>query len=241
MLVDPVWKRDHSIVKFRELLRACNDHIQLKLTGTPTTLFINVEEAFAKTFGENSRQFKKLDSFIKAPFIGIAGAGSDPEENRLRELSDLIYGYIVTLETEPKETNKSVEQTALEHLKLLFDRFPTVASNLASRRATRKPLLISDEYDVQYLLQALLKVYFDDVRPEDSSPSVAGKNARIDFILESEKIAIEVKMTRETLGEKQLGEELFVDIKRYQKHPSCTSLVCFVFDPKHYIKNPIGL
>lgn len=94
---------------------------------------------------------------------------------------------------------------------------------------------------MQYLLQSLLDVHFDDVRPEDSGPSHAGGNSRVDFILEEEKIAVEAKMTRAGLKDKDVGEQLVVDIARYSKHPSCKTLVCFVYDPDHLLKNPDGL
>ena len=55
---------------------------------------------------------------------------------------------------------------------------------------------IKDEYDVQDLLNALLRLNFDDVRPEEYTPSYAGSSTRVDFLLKKEKIVIEVKKTR---------------------------------------------
>jgi hypothetical protein len=100
---------------------------------------------------------------------------------------------------------------------------------------------MEDEYDVQYLLHALLDVHFDDVRPEEYGPSSAGKNVRIDFILEAEKIAVEAKMTRDGLKDKEVGDELLADIGRNRTHPSCKTLVCFVYDPDGLMRNPDGL
>jgi hypothetical protein len=36
--------------------------------------------------------------------------------------------------------------------------------------------VLKDEYDVQDLLYALLRIFFDDVRPEEWTPSFAGKS-----------------------------------------------------------------
>jgi len=39
-------------------------------------------------------------------------------------------------------------------------------------------------------------------------------------------------MTRASLGAKQVGEQLILDIERYKQHPDCRHLVCLVHDPK---------
>lgn len=123
----------------------------------------------------------------------------------------------------------------------LLVRFHTVARQLQRRHNDRETLLIKDEYDVQDLLHALLITVFDDVRPEESSPSYAGASSRIDFLLKNEEIVVEVKMTNRTLRDKKVGEQLIIDIKRYQMHPNCKTLICFIYDPEGYIKNPIAL
>ena len=40
---------------------------------------------------------------------------------------------------------------------------------------------------------------------------------------------------------KQLGEQLIIDIARYRKHPQCSRLVCFVYDPEGKIANSSGI
>ncbi len=100
---------------------------------------------------------------------------------------------------------------------------------------------MKDEYDVQDLLHALLLVLFDDVRSEDPVPNHAGKASRVDFLLKKEKIVIEAKMTNKMLRDTKIGEQLIIDINRYQAHPDCQTLICFVYDPGHYLKNPEAL
>ncbi len=63
----------------------------------------------------------------------------------------------------------------------------------------------------------------------------------MDFLLNSEQIVVEVKKTRPSLGAKELGEQLLVDVGRYRSHPDCKTLVCFVYDPDELISNPRGL
>lgn len=63
----------------------------------------------------------------------------------------------------------------------------------------------------------------------------------MDFLLKSEQIVIEVKLAGVTLRDKQIGEQLLVDIGRYQSHQDCLHLICFVYDPWGNLKNPKGL
>lgn len=102
-------------------------------------------------------------------------------------------------------------------------------------------MTIVDEYDVQDLLHALLKIEFDDVRPEEWTPSYAGKSSRTDFLLKNEKIVVEAKKTKNTQSAKNIGDELIQDIARYREHPDCKILVCFIHDPEGQIQNPEGL
>lgn len=123
----------------------------------------------------------------------------------------------------------------------IFNRFNISANQLKRRHGNRETIKISDEYDVQDLLHALLKLHFTDVRAEEYVPTYAGGASRIDFLLKEEKIAIEVKMTRDTLKDKEIGEQLLIDIDRYKEHPDCKTLYCFVYDPSNIIHNPTGL
>ena len=81
-------------------------------------------------------------------------------------------------------------------LQNIFNRFFAVAKQLQRRHDNRDTLSIKDEYDVQDLLNSLLLLHFEDVRPEEWTPSYAGGSKRMDFLLKDSEIAIEVKMTR---------------------------------------------
>jgi len=129
----------------------------------------------------------------------------------------------------------------LEILRNLLLRFHAVTVQLRQRHDRRPTLDVSDEYDVQDLLHALLCLYFGDIRPEEWTPSYAGKSSRVDFLLKREAIVVEVKKTRSGLTEKELGDQLIVDTARYSRMPDCKTLVCFVYDPESRIPNPGGL
>ena len=124
---------------------------------------------------------------------------------------------------------------------MLCDRFPIVANTLATRYDDRATITMTDEYDVQDLLGAILKLHFTDVRPEEWTPSYAGNASRMDFLLKPEQVVIEAKMTRKGLDQKEVGNQLAVDILRYQSHPDCKTLVCFVYDPSGKCNNPTVL
>jgi hypothetical protein len=139
---------------------------------------------------------------------------------------------------EQLETNKP---DAIDHVLQLTGSFHRVALGLRDRRAGREPLVVEDEYDLQYVLAVLLESRFDDVRREEWTPSYAGGSARVDFFLKNEGVFVETKMTRDGLTDRKLGEELTIDIARYKERPDCEALVCFVYDPNHRIKNPRGI
>ena len=57
----------------------------------------------------------------------------------------------------------------------------------------------------------------------------------------NEKIVIEVKKTRQGLTDRELGDQLIIDVDRYKVHPDCEKLICFVYDPEGRIGNPTGV
>lgn len=161
----------------------------------------------------------------------------------LEDLHDAIMTELGTLPwLEPrKKIAEHKPPTAFHKLEGLLKRLHHVARQLRHRHDNRETLVIRDEYDVQDLLHALLKTAFDDVRPEEYTPSYAGASSRMDFLLKLEKIVVEAKMTSSKLTDKLIGEQLIVDISRYQSHPDCQRLVCFVYDPDGFIRNPVAL
>lgn len=151
------------------------------------------------------------------------------------------FNAIPWLQPVTKADSKTKNASLNEDILVILSRFHQVAVQLLARRENRDTLRIGDEYDVQDLLHALLRSRFDDVRSEEYSPSYAGGSSRIDFLLKREQAAIEVKMASATLRDRALGEQLIVDIQRYQGHPTCKTLFCMVYDPHHNVRNPAGL
>jgi hypothetical protein len=86
-----------------------------------------------------------------------------------------------------------------------------------------------------------LRLFFKDIRPEEYTPSYAGKSSRMDFLIKEIKTVVEAKKARDNLRDKEIGEELTLDIAKYNTHPDCEKLYCFVYDPDGLIRNQKGL
>lgn len=132
-------------------------------------------------------------------------------------------------------------QAAAALVRLICERFNIVANSLNDRYDKRATVTMTDEYDVQDLMGALLKLHFTDVRPEEWTPSYAGNASRMDFLLKPEQLVVEAKMTRKGLGQKELVTQLAEDILRYQSHQDCKTLICFVYDPSGKCTSPTAL
>lgn len=133
------------------------------------------------------------------------------------------------------------EQRPLLLIEQICSRFHSAVRQLRSRHAGRPTLDVQDEYDVQDLMHALLCLHFSDIRPEEYTPSYAGKASRMGFLLKQESIVVEVNMARAGLGAAELSSQLIDDIGRYKTHLDCQALVCFVYDPAGLIPNPRGI
>ena len=206
--------------------------------------------ALERIFGRQSPNVAEFEHISYWP--NIIGGGT-PEEatqayrNGLYEASNLLASMISEVEewglgeTGTMESASVTRDNRETNIRLLLARFHRIARTLRDRYNGRPTLEIDDEYDVQDLLHALLKLHFDDIRPEEWTPSYAGGSARMDFLLKEIQTVVEVKKTRKGLESKQVGEQLIVDIEKYQEHPECKRLICFVYDPEGRIGNPAGL
>jgi len=162
--------------------------------------------------------------------------------DKISKLQD-IMGRLELFEEPTAVSNGGTfdKNQSMEKLKKILNCFDKIARQLRDRHDDRNTLEIKDEYDVQDLLHALLRLEFGDIRKEDWTPSYAGSSSRMDFLLKQEQIVLEVKKTSKRLKEKEIGDQLTIDIVHYQKHQNCKTLVCFVYDSERYIRNPKGL
>ncbi|MBI6742740.1 MULTISPECIES: hypothetical protein [Pseudomonas syringae group] len=120
-------------------------------------------------------------------------------------------------------------------------RFHRFAKDLEDRPRNADGITVQNEYDVQYLVNALLRLEFDNVKPEEYAPSMASGATRLDFLLPDHDLVLEIKMTHDSKRMKSLVNELILDIGRYRAHPGCSEIIFFVYDPRGLMKNPVAL
>lgn len=133
------------------------------------------------------------------------------------------------------------ESSSQDVVVTLCRRFPLFAKQMMVRHGGRAPIEIQDEYDVQDLFHAILRLHFDDVRAEDVSPDFGGNTARVDFYLPRDRLAVEVKMMRGGLSQRKVANELIEDIARYSAKDGVDTLICLVYDPEGRCDTPQAL
>lgn len=196
-------------------------------------------------FGDDSSFYTNFHEVLYPKFCGaFLGRNEriDYKARYLREL-DSLDSKLGSLQNvvDLSEDNNQIQMSSVQTIMCVLERFHRFARQLKVRHQTRPTITINDEYDVQDLVHAILKLFFNDVRAEEYTPSYAGGSSRIDFLIKSENIGIEIKKTRANLRDKELGEQLIIDKERYKSHHNCKTLICFVYDPEELIINPEGL
>lgn len=198
-----------------------------------------VSEDFS-VFGKD--QFAPLDEALL-----LACLESETEVRDLAEAAVLTFSLRRAIQARLKSATGETwlssrsAQDAAKLVESLCKRFPLFAKQLLKRHGKRPKFQVTDEYDVQDLMHGLLRLHFEDVRPEETTPSHGGSSARMDFLLMPEEVVVEVKMTRKNLGQRDLTSQLAEDKERYKSHPHCRTLVCFVYDPDGRCDHPTAL
>lgn len=192
-------------------------------------------------FGSDSPEY---ENFLKLFIPCVRTLNSDKLDiaHLKRELTaakGVFQNYLSELCDDSAEADVAFEPE--QGIERIFSRFKNIAIQLTKRHKQKETLIITDEYDVQDLLHSLLKLYFDDVRDEEPIPSFAGASSRTDFYIPEIKTFIEVKKTRSGLKDKELRDQLIIDIEQYQKHQGCEKIYCFVYDPDNILRNPAAI
>ncbi|MBK7487328.1 MAG: hypothetical protein IPI70_14470 [Nitrospira sp.] len=120
-------------------------------------------------------------------------------------------------------------------------RFHLVARQLRLRKEYRPTLEITDEYDLQDLFYALLRLQFDEVGTEEWTPPYADGARRTSYLLDWEKTVVVVKQTRSGLTSRDIAEQIATDKAHYSGRPNGATLLCFIYDPDGRVGNPGGV
>lgn len=148
---------------------------------------------------------------------------------------------IITTQNSPNNSEGSKPSSIEEVLSLIVRGLPRAMQPLVHRRKNVPALPFATEYDIQDLLHSQLRPWIADIRPEEFTPSYAGSNTRMDFLLPAHNLVIETKRVRDKHHAKKVGDELIIDIEHYRRHPNSDHLWCVIYDPELYISNPSGM
>ncbi len=247
------------IQEFTNLKKEDNNSIKSILDKAHRKIVMVVERKFGRE-RDYKNQLEKLQNMYIGPRIYVSGMSESSVDNQVREdlikKSDRYLNLIDTILEElriekvndakekiEEEMRDGINKNVEERLIRILNRFHRFVKQLKQRqgKSTIPIIEVRNEYDVQDLLHALLKLEFDDVRAEEYTPSYAGSNSRMDFLLKKEEIVVEVKKTSNNLKDKEIGVQLNDDIAKYKTHPNCRILYCFIYDPQELISNPDGL
>jgi hypothetical protein len=170
------------------------------------------------------------------------------EENGFRYFRGgrVLPNDISVISSEVEQSSSTIvsvsKPSSVEDLLMIIVRgLPRAMHPLTDRRKDAQPLSFSSEYDVQDLLHALLRPWVADIRPEEFTPSYAGSSTRMDFLLPTHSLVIELKFVRDRNHGKRIGDELIIDIEHYRRHPDCKFLWCVIYDPEKLLLNAEGL
>lgn len=132
----------------------------------------------------------------------------------------------------------TLDQDPLNLIRKVCLRFHSVARQLRLRRDYRPTLEVDDDYDLQDLLCALLKVEFDEVATDEWTPPYTGGAARTTLLVNRDQIAIVAKKTGPGVTTKELADQVAADSAYYRTQGRCTTIFCFMYDPEGRIGSP---
>lgn len=153
-----------------------------------------------------------------------------------------LLGRLLYYKSKPdllqKTSVKPDIESALARIHQVIRMFYTSAKIVDERRKNLQPLKITNEYDLQDILHCILKPQFPDINPEEYAPPVGKGSKRIDLVLKSARIVIELKVVFDNKKTTQVVDELKIDIESYHSHPACGTLYCFIYNPVLAIEDP---
>lgn len=256
------WNMDRPEFGFDALLKRWRFLCDESAPFAQPRLRYDVDGLFGSVFGENYAPHGKLESMAQLNELDMRSflRGKDEAEAFASEnwsmlarssaskasiigtlVTRLLDGSVKTAVSAGRLSFAGLQLDAVQTVLALSERFLLVQRSLGKHPHGGTPVEFKNEYDDQFLLRALLVQFFDDVRDEDYTPSYAGANSRIDFVLPEFGLAIELKHTSASMTDKEVGEQLLVDRERYATNDAVTHLIVLVFDHDGHLRNPRGL
>lgn len=103
------------------------------------------------------------------------------------------------------------------------------AKVLNRRRKDKLPFEISDEYDVQDLLKAVLRAYFKYSVTEDPIGKLAGSSSRADFAIRELGVIIEAKYVHSPTEQDRITKQFAADVQSYSQWPYLEHFIYLVY------------
>ena len=163
--------------------------------------------------------------------LGLPSGQQPPKDQPF----DHLWPNLASTRTMPQSLS---DQDPLSLVRKICLRFHSVVRQLRLRKDYRPTLEVEDDYDLQDLFCALLKVEFDEVSTEEWIPPYADGAPRTTFFVNKDQIAILTRKTRPGLTTKELADQVTADAAYYRKQGRCSTLFCFMYDPEGRIGSP---
>ena len=132
-------------------------------------------------------------------------------------------------------------QESIDFLEQISRRLPVFLAVIrGSRGEVEGRLELKEERDLQDLMKAILSLHYNNVLREDPVQQYAGAWARVDLFIKDVGLMVETKMTGRSTGQREVGDQLIVDMNRYATRADCRGFFALVYDPDRQIDNPNG-
>lgn len=234
----------------KEFVRLADVWLGDRKAGTPQN---ETEDALTQKWGVVEEVFKQLginyhgetdhhagrgvkgtkgDLFID----GFAGSmNSIDQRMNLAKLRASALSALTKLETSTPlvaNTLPSVNQVIS-----ILHQFPDVVSRFTYRRKGKTPVEITDEYDVQDFVYAMLKGPFPTLQYENPNTKVGINSSVADFTIDDLGLFIETKFISTKGRERSIQDECKQDMVSYTQQAGCTKIIFFIYDPEKCIDN----
>ena len=163
--------------------------------------------------------------------LELPSAQSSPQD----QLFDHLWTNPINTRATPQST---ADHDPLSLIRKICLRFHSVVRQLRLRKDYRPTLEVEDDYDLQDLFCALLRVEFDEVATEEWIPPYADGAPRTTFFVNKDQIAILTRKTRPGLTTKELADQVTADAAYYREQGRCSTLLCFMYDPEGRVGSP---
>lgn len=209
--------------KFAELQQQAKiDHSEMEsLTNRFKTTVIEMYGAHT----QQSERYEKWEAFFHPSYNTrdpeyvfeqlIQKAYQDGVKRTITELDCVVEQ--LELKLQHAGATRMTASTEIQLILQLCGRLNHSIKVLNRRRAGKQPFEITDEYDVQDLLQAILRAYFKYSISEEPISKLAGSSSRADFAIQDLGIIIEAKYVHGPNEQDRISKQFAEDVHSYSQ------------------------